>query len=62
MQPNFANGPDMPIGLGMALAQNLGAMERFAKLPKEEQQRVIAGTHGIGSREEMQAYIGSLFQ
>jgi len=52
----------MPIGLGMALAQNMPAMERFALLPKEEQQRIIAATHGIGSREEMQAYVGSLFQ
>ena len=60
--PNYANGPDMPIGLGMALAQNMPAMERFALLPKEEQQRIIAATHGIGSREEMQAYVGSLFQ
>lgn len=59
---NFANGPDMPIGLGMALAQNISAMERFAALPREEQRRIIAGTHSIGSREEMQAYVGSLFE
>ena len=59
---NYVNGPDMPIGLGMALAQNLSAMERFAALPREEQRRIIAGTRGIGSREEMQAYVGSLFQ
>ena len=59
---NFANGPDMPMGLGMALAQNMLAMERFASLPKDEQQRIITGTHGIGSREEMEAYVGSLLQ
>lgn len=59
---NFANGPEIPIGFGMALAQNATAMERFASLPKEAQQRVITGTHGIGSREEMQAYVQSLIQ
>lgn len=57
---NYVNGPEMPLGLGMALAQNLNAMERFASLPKDEQRRIIAHTHSIGSKEEMQSFVQSL--
>ncbi|MEG0741123.1 MAG: hypothetical protein RSB91_01080 [Clostridia bacterium] len=59
---NLVDGPDMPMGLGMALAQNLNAMNRFAALPAAEQQAVIAHTHSIRSKEEMQAYVQSLLQ
>ena len=47
---------DLPMGLGMALAENLPALDAFAALTKEQQDRVIAGTHAIRSRAEMQAY------
>jgi hypothetical protein len=59
---NFANGSEIPMGLGMALAQNLPAMNRFASMSKAEQQAIIAHTHSIGSKEEMQAYVQSLLQ
>jgi hypothetical protein len=59
---NFANGSEIPMGLGMALAQNLPAMNRFASMSKAEQQAIIARTHSIGSKEEMQAYVQSLLQ
>lgn len=59
---NFVDGPEMPLGLGMALAQNLNAMNRFASLSKAEQQAIIAHTHSINSKEEMQAYVQTLFQ
>jgi len=59
---NFVDGPEMPLGLGMALAQNLAAMNRFATLSPAEQKAVIARTHSIGSKEEMQAYVQSLLQ
>ena len=59
---NLVDGPDMPLGLGMALAQNLNAMNRFATLPAAQQQAIIAHTHSISSKEEMQAYVQSLLQ
>lgn len=59
---NYVNGSDMPMGLGMALAQNLNAMNRFATMSTVEQQAIIAHTHSIGSKEEMQAYVESLLQ
>lgn len=57
---NYTNGTGMPMGLGMALAQNVNAMQRFASLPREAQQRIIDHTHSIQSKEEMQAYVQSL--
>ncbi len=57
---NFVDGPEMPLGLGMALAQNLEAMNRFANMSRAEQQAVIAHTHSIRSKEEMRAYVESL--
>lgn len=58
---NFAEGPEIPMGLGMALAQNVDAMNRFAALPESEKQSIIAHTHSIQSKKEMQAYVASLF-
>ena len=57
---NLADGPEMPEGLGMALAQNLEAMNRFASLPRAQQQRIIERTHSIRSKEEMQAFVRAL--
>lgn len=60
MGHNYANNPEMPMGLGMALAQNLQAMEYFAALPSEQQQNVIEQTHGIRSKAEMQQFVQNL--
>lgn len=51
---------DLPMGFGMALAQNIRAMEVFSALPPEEQRRVVNGTHAIRSKQEMAAYVESL--
>ncbi|NLO45696.1 MAG: hypothetical protein GX107_04230 [Clostridiales bacterium] len=57
---NSAQDLDMPLGLGLALSQDLEAMNRFAALPKEEQQRVISHTDSIKSKSEMRAFVRSL--
>ena len=57
---NFVNGDGIPMGFGMALAQNEKAMEYFSSLSSEEKQSVIARTHNINSKEEMQAYVQKL--
>ena len=48
---------ELPLGLGMALLQNPGAMEQFSKLNEQERQEIIHGTHAITSKEEMQQYV-----
>lgn len=51
---------DLPLGLGMALAQNQDAMERFARLSEAEKQAVVAGAHAVRSKSEMQSYVARL--
>ena len=60
MEKNFTTAPDIPMGLGMALAQNIEAMNFFASLTPAQKQAVINYTHTISSKEEMQAYVDSL--
>lgn len=56
---NYVNGSGVPMGLGMALAQNTVAMKAFASLPETEQAKIIEHTHTIRSKGEMQAYVQS---
>lgn len=51
---------DLPMGFGMALAQDVDAMEHFASLSPDAQRRVVDGTHAIRSKPEMQSYVRSL--
>ena len=57
---NYADGQDMPMGLGIALAQNLDAMNYFASLPKAAQKKIIERTHSISSKQEMRTFVQSL--
>ena len=54
------NGPDIPLGLGMALAENLRAMEDFAWLSETHKRQIIEQTHSISSKEEMRSFVSSL--
>ena len=51
---------DMPVGFAMALAMNPEAMEKFALLNENKKQEIIAGTHSVSSKDEMQRYVNSL--
>ena len=48
---------EMPIGFGMALAMNPGAMEKFVALPESKKQEIINGTHSVNSKAEMRQYV-----
>ncbi len=50
----------LPLGLGMALAQNTEAMNHFASLSKQEQQRIIDHTKTVSSKSEMQQFVQQL--
>ncbi len=54
------NRDEMPIGLGMALAQNPEAMKKFATMSPAQQQEIIAGTHDIRSKQEMHQYVSHI--
>lgn len=46
----------LPLGFGMALSQNLSAMERFASLSPDQQRDLIEQTRRITSRAEMRTF------
>lgn len=51
---------DLPMGFGMALAQNVSAMERFSSLSPDQQRDIIDQTHRITSKTEMQSFVNGL--
>lgn len=51
---------EMPIGLGMALAMNPEAMQKFASLSETKKQEIINGTHTISSKTEMREYVENI--
>lgn len=57
MNKNLANGPEIPMGLGMALAKSPDAMRVFASMPPARQQALIEQTHQIRSKQEMNALV-----
>ena len=57
---NYTNGDNVPLGLGMALAKNINAMNYFSSLSKSQQQDVIKKTHQFNSMNEMQSYVDNI--
>lgn len=57
---NDKNGNSIPLGLGMALMQNADAFFYFTALDAENQQKIIDGTKGIKSRDEMRSYVQNM--
>ncbi|BCJ98235.1 hypothetical protein [Anaerocolumna chitinilytica] len=60
MEKNYTDGPEIPLGLGMALAQNINAMNYFAALDDTGKRQVIDGTHSVRSKSEMKQYVSNL--
>lgn len=51
---------DLPLGLGMALAQNEKAMQRFEAMSDADKQAFVNKTHSINSKSEMRSLVNSL--
>lgn len=51
---------ELPLGFGMALAQNEGAMARFEQLSQAEKDAMIEKCHQVNSKREMQNLVNSL--
>lgn len=54
------NKTDLPLGFGMALAQNEPAMQQFEALSEAEKASIIKKTHSVNSKAEMQNLVNSL--
>lgn len=51
---------ELPLGLGIALSKNPAAMEYFSTLTPAHRREVIAYTHTIRSKEEMERFVNKL--
>ena len=56
----FTDTPNVPIGLGIALCKNPEAMKKYAFLSKEQKLDVINRSHGVDSKDEMDAFVEAL--
>ena len=54
------NYNELPMGFSMALMKNEAAMKYFQSLDESQKQQIIANTHNINSKKEMQSYMNSL--
>lgn len=50
----------VPIGFGMALAQNEAAMLRYAHLTEQQKQDILNKAHNVRSEREMYSLVASL--
>lgn len=57
---NILNNDEIPVGLSMALAENLRAMERFSNMEEREQQNFIDQCKSVKSKQEMRSLVSGL--
>lgn len=57
---NSAFDDGIPMGFGMALAQNTAALQAFSALSKNRQQAFIDGAHHVSSKQEMRNYVNEI--
>lgn len=57
---SILNDHEIPIGLGMALAQDLDAMQQFSSLSDAQKKEVIQKTHQVKSKQEMKNLVSNL--
>lgn len=50
----------LPLGFGMALAQNEAAMRAFSALPKKERDAYLQKAGRVSSKEEMTALVNGI--
>ncbi|MGI6013283.1 MAG: hypothetical protein ACOX7K_03225 [Oscillospiraceae bacterium] len=54
------NYDDVPLGLGMALARNMSAMERFSFMNEAQRKQVLEKASAVNSRNEMTQLVDSI--
>ena len=50
----------VPLGFGMALAQNFNAMNVYSSMTEEQKQAILNRTHNTKSEKEMHDIVNSL--
>lgn len=51
---------ELPLGFGMALAQNEATMQAFEAMSEAEKQAILRRTHSVRSKSEMQQLVSGL--
>ncbi|MCH5298050.1 MAG: hypothetical protein J1E85_10345 [Ruminococcus sp.] len=51
---------DLPLGFGMALAQQPKAMQKFANMSDSQKSEILSQTHNIKSKQEMRSFVSQL--
>ncbi len=51
---------DLPLGFGMALAQNEAAMQKFESLDEAGKRAILDQVHNVPSKAEMRRLVSSL--
>lgn len=59
-QNNLLSDKKIPVGLGMALAENMQSLQIFAGMSNAMQQEVINRTHEMNSSADMKQFVSSL--
>lgn len=57
---DFFTGDELPLGFGMALAQNEKALEKFGQLDERQKQRFLFEARHVRSRNEMQSIVNRI--
>lgn len=57
---NLLGDNEIPIGLGMALAENANAMEKFSNMEKGEREEFVNRSRSVNSKQEMRNLVSSL--
>ncbi|MBR5090165.1 MAG: hypothetical protein IK093_12125 [Ruminiclostridium sp.] len=52
--------PQIPLGLGYALAENTSALKYFSELSSEKQRQIIDRTGEITSRAELRSFVRNM--
>ena len=57
---SLLNNDEIPLGVGMALAQNMDAMRVFSSLSESSRQNVIDRSRQVNSKQEMEHLVAGL--
>lgn len=57
---NLNERPEVPIGLGYALATNSHALDVFTKMSSQRQKQIIEESRGVCSKKEMREFVENM--
>ena len=53
----LSKSPEIPMGLGMALASNPYAMNNFSQMTNAQKSEIIERTNSINSKKDMELFV-----